>query len=85
MQDVADPHDTLKVLITHTVSPSDVGSTKAKPHGSVFKTLVHQPDLRIISAKVPIIEVQAPLLEVETWLRYRDFIYQHPELVESMS
>ena len=77
----------IRIMKTKISQPVSIGSTKANPHGSVFKTLVHQPDLRILSAKVPIIEVQAPLLEVETWLRYcyRDFIYQHPELVESMS
>ena len=77
----------IRIMKTKISQPVSIGSTKANPHGSVFKTLVHQPDLRILSAEVPIIEVQAPLLEVETWLRYcyRDFIYQHPELVESMS
>mmetsp|Transcript_1048 Transcript_1048/g.2074 ORF Transcript_1048/g.2074 Transcript_1048/m.2074 type:complete len:445 (-) Transcript_1048:50-1384(-) len=53
--------------------------------GSTFKTLIHQADARIIAAETPIIELGAPLFQVDIWLKYRDFINSHPELVDSIA
>lgn len=34
---------------------------------------------------MPIIEEQAPAIEVQTWLKYSQFIQELPELIKSIS
>jgi hypothetical protein len=53
--------------------------------GTDFKILGHQSDPRVIAAEVPIVEVMAPLLETEMWLKYRDFIGSQPEVMENIA
>ena len=53
--------------------------------GTDFKILGHQSDPRVIAAEVPIVEVMAPLLETEMWLRYRDFIRSQPEVMKNIA
>jgi len=68
----------MRPKISQPASISVMGS------GSVFKTLTYQQDTRVIAAEVPIVEVQAPILEVETWLRYSKFIQSEPSLMTSI-
>lgn len=57
------------------------GSISSSPEGysSVHGVLRYNPDARLMAAEVPILEVQAPLVEVPTWLAYRDFLANDPK------
>ncbi|KAL7535701.1 hypothetical protein ACHAXR_006675 [Thalassiosira sp. AJA248-18] len=54
-------------------------------HATVHPVLRFKEDSRLIAAEVPILEVQSPLLEVETWLGFRNFLVHDPEPMEQMA
>jgi len=63
--------------------PGMIGASVDQP-GTSWTTLRYQTDARIIAAEVPIVEVQAPLLEVETWLQYRDMMFNNPSVMNDI-
>jgi len=63
--------------------PGMIGASVDQP-GTSWTTLRYQTDARIIAAEVPIVEVQAPLLEVETWLQYRDIMFNNPSVMNDI-
>eukprot|EP00581_Thalassiosira_minuscula_P001352 CAMPEP_0183744960 /NCGR_PEP_ID=MMETSP0737-20130205/65993_1 /TAXON_ID=385413 /ORGANISM="Thalassiosira miniscula, Strain CCMP1093" /LENGTH=485 /DNA_ID=CAMNT_0025980615 /DNA_START=375 /DNA_END=1832 /DNA_ORIENTATION=+ len=54
-------------------------------HATVHNVLRYKPDPRIMAAEVPIVEVQSPLLEVDTWLNYRNKMLYNKELMDQFS
>jgi len=58
-----------------------IGSSPERP-ATVHKVLRHNGDARVMAAEVPIVEVQAPLLEVDTWIAWRDFLANDPKPME---
>ena len=63
--------------------PGMIGGNSNQP-GTTWTTLRYQSDARIIAAEVPIVEIQAPLLEVETWLKYRDIMFNNPSVMNDL-
>ena len=63
--------------------PGMIGGSANQP-GTSWTTLRYQTDPRIVAAEVPIVEVQAPLLEVETWLQYRDMMFNNPSVMNDI-
>jgi len=63
--------------------PGMIGGSVNQP-GTSWTTLRYQTDARIIAAEVPIVEVQAPLLEVDTWLQYRDMMFNNPSVMNDI-
>ena len=51
-------------------------------HSTYHGVLRHKGDARVMAAEVPIVEVQAPLLEVNTWIAWRDFLANNPKPME---
>ncbi|KAL7526281.1 hypothetical protein ACHAXR_001408, partial [Thalassiosira sp. AJA248-18] len=60
---------------------SVIGASATSKPGTEWTTLRYQTDARLIAAEVPILELGAPLIEVETWLRYRELILSAPDEV----
>ena len=63
--------------------PSMIGGNSNQP-GTTWTTLRYQSDARLIAAEVPIVELGVPLLEVETWLKYRDIMFNNPSVMNDL-
>lgn len=46
--------------------------------------LKHQADSRVMAAETAIIELMSPLIEVKTWLGYRDLVAKNPSLIHHL-
>jgi len=74
----------VKLLRPKVSQPAVVG-TASGSFGSTHSILNHQPDSRVLAAETAIVELMAPLFEVNTWLGYRDVIAgQSVELLEHL-
>lgn len=62
------------LLVRPRVSQPCVIGTWKGSHGSGHPILNHNPDPRMLAAETAIVELQAPLFEVDTWRGYRGFV-----------
>lgn len=68
----------VRILRPKITQASTIGDGR-KGHATVHHVLRYNPDSRLLAGEVPILEVQSPLLEVGTWLRYRTHLVNDPE------
>ena len=71
----------VKILRPKITQAGTIGRSK-DGHATVHGILRHKSDSRLVAAAVPILEVQSPLLEVDTWIGYRNFLANDPEPME---
>ena len=74
----------VKIMKPKITQAATIGSTHESDFGTVHHVLRHKTDQRLMAAEVPIIEIQSPLLEVETWLDFRNIVSNDPEPMEQI-
>ena len=60
------------------ISQASLIENKADSPGTVHGSLMFKSDSRLLAAETPIIEVGSPLLEIQAWLNFRDFLLKEP-------
>ena len=74
----------VKILKPKITQAATIGSRSEADFGTVHSVLRHKEDTRLMAAEVPIIEIQSPLLEVDTWIKFRNIVYNDPEPMEQI-
>jgi len=73
----------VKLMRPKIAQASIIGKTSSGK-STVHPILRFNSDARVMAAEVPIVELGSPLLEVETWVGYRDFLVRNFEVMRSI-
>ena len=75
----------VNVMRPKICSASIIGESPEKKAGTYWTTLRYQSDPRLLAGEVTISELGYTMLEVSTWLRYREILVNETEVMRNIS